>query len=43
LSTILGPIELDPLTVADDPNYLRRIGSESNVPASIRASLGQLY
>jgi 5-methylthioadenosine/S-adenosylhomocysteine deaminase len=43
LSAILGPIELDPLTVADDPNYLTRIGSEPNVPASIRASLGQLY
>ena len=43
LSTILGPIELDPLTVVDDPNYLNRIGSEPNVPAPIRAGLGQLY
>jgi cytosine/adenosine deaminase-related metal-dependent hydrolase len=43
LSAIVGPIELDPLTVADDPNYLTRVGSEPNVPASIRAGLGALY
>jgi hypothetical protein len=43
LSAILGPIELDPLTVADDPNYLTRIGGEPNVPASIRAGLPELY
>ncbi|MDM0076009.1 amidohydrolase family protein [Variovorax sp. J2P1-59] len=43
LSTILGPIELDPLTVADDPHFLARILSEPNVPAAIRAGLPQLY
>jgi hypothetical protein len=43
LSSILGPIELDPLTVADDPDYLRRIASEPNVPAAIREGLAQLY
>ena len=43
LSTILGAVELDPLTVADDPKYLTRIGSETNVPASIRAGLRALY
>jgi len=43
LSAILGPIELDPLTVADDANYLARIGSEPNVPESIRAGLPAMY
>jgi hypothetical protein len=43
LSTILRAIELDPLTVADDPNYLTRIDSEPNVPAPIRAGLRALY
>jgi hypothetical protein len=43
LSTIRGPIELDPLTVADDPDDLRRIGSEPNLPAPIREGLRQLY
>ena len=43
LSASLGPIDLDPLTVADDPNYLARIASEPNVPASIREGLRGLY
>jgi 5-methylthioadenosine/S-adenosylhomocysteine deaminase len=43
LSSILGPIDLDPLTVADDPQYLPRIATETNVPASIRAGLQSLY
>jgi len=43
LSMILGPIELDPLTVADDENFLARIAGEPNVPAAIRTGLAQLY
>ena len=43
LSKILGPIVLDPLTVADDPDFLRKIASEPNVPDPVRAGLAELY
>jgi 5-methylthioadenosine/S-adenosylhomocysteine deaminase len=43
LSTILEPITLDPLTVADDPDFLERIASQPNVPDPVRAELAQLY
>jgi cytosine/adenosine deaminase-related metal-dependent hydrolase len=43
LSALLTSIELDPLTVADDPNFLRRIAAEPNLPAPIRDGLAQLY
>ena len=43
LSTILKPIALDPLTVADDPDFLGKIASEPNVPDPIRTGLAQLY
>ena len=43
LSTLLTSIELDPLTVADDPNFLHRIATEPNVPAAIRDGLALLY
>ena len=43
LSTILKPIELDPLTVADDPNFLSDIANQPNVPEPIRAGLANLY
>jgi hypothetical protein len=43
LSTILGPIELDPLTVADDPNFLDRVEGQPNVPAALRSALRDLY
>lgn len=43
LSTLLGPIDLDPLTVADDPAFLARIAAEPNVPPAIRDGLAQLY
>ncbi len=43
LSTILQPIKLDPLTVADDPNYLPIIAAQPNVPEAIRAGLAKLY
>jgi 5-methylthioadenosine/S-adenosylhomocysteine deaminase len=43
LSKILGAIALDPLTVADDPDFLLKIADEPNVPDPVRAGLAQLY
>jgi cytosine/adenosine deaminase-related metal-dependent hydrolase len=43
LSTVLKPIELDPLTVADDPNFLDRIEQQPNIPAELRVALRDLY
>jgi hypothetical protein len=43
LSTILRPIELDPLTVADDANFLQAIEAQPNVPEAIRRALRELY
>ena len=43
LSTILEPITLDPLTVADDPHFLTVMANQPNVPDPIRTGLAQLY
>jgi hypothetical protein len=43
LSELLEPIRLDPLTVADDDDFLRQIAAQPNVPAPIREGLAQLY
>lgn len=43
LSTLLEPIELDALTVADDEDFLELVESEANVPEPIRTGLRQLY
>ena len=43
LSTILKPIELDPLTVVDDANFLDRIEQQPNVPAPLKQGLRDLY
>lgn len=43
LSTILKPLELDPLTVADDSTFLNMIAQQPNVPAPIRNDLSGLY
>jgi hypothetical protein len=43
LSTILQPIELDPLTVADDRNFLAEIANQQNVPEAVRKGLAKLY
>ena len=43
LSTILKPIHLDPLTVADDENFLDAIEQQPNVPAPIKGGLRDLY
>ena len=43
LSALLGPVELDPLTVADDADFLARIAAQPNVPAAVREGLAALY
>jgi hypothetical protein len=43
LSQVVKPIKLDPLTVADDPDFLDLIEEEPNVPDSIRRNLRSLY
>ena len=43
LSTILKPIVLDALTVADDPTWLQRIEQQPNVPTKVRDGLRALY
>ncbi len=43
LSTLLQPIELDPLTVADDRNFLAEIANQQNVPEAVRTGLAKLY
>lgn len=43
LSTILKPIRLDPLTVADDEDFLGAIEQQPNVPPPIKNGLRALY
>ena len=43
LSQLLQPIVLDPLTVADDPDFLTEIHNQPNLPDAIRTGLAQLY
>lgn len=43
LSTILKPIQLDPLTVADDADFLDAIEQQPNVPPPIKHGLRGLY
>ncbi len=43
LSEILEPIRRDPLTVADDDDFLMQIAAQPNLPASIKDELAQLY
>jgi hypothetical protein len=43
LSDILKPVKLDPLTVADDPGFLKMITQQPNVPESIKNGLSALY
>jgi 5-methylthioadenosine/S-adenosylhomocysteine deaminase len=43
LSALLKAVELDPLTVADDPNFLKRIASQPNLPKWLRDGLAKLY
>lgn len=43
LSQILVPLKLDPLTVAEDPDFLSEINKQANLPDSIRNGLRTLY
>jgi hypothetical protein len=43
LSQLLGPIALDPLSVADDANFLAQIEAQPNVPLDVRRKLRDLY
>jgi 5-methylthioadenosine/S-adenosylhomocysteine deaminase len=42
LSTVLNPVKLDPLTVADDGTFLDRIAQQPNVPDAVRNRLSDL-
>ena len=39
LSQILGPLPLDPLTVADDAAYVGKIKTQANLPKAFRDAL----
>jgi len=43
ISSLLSPIQLDPLTVADDPGWFDRIGQEMNLPPYVAPGLRALY
>jgi 5-methylthioadenosine/S-adenosylhomocysteine deaminase len=43
LSEILEPLELDPLTVPDDRDFLDLIDEEPNLPAFVAPGLRALY
>ena len=43
LSSLLSPIELDALTVADDSGWLDRVAAETNLPAYLATALRTLY
>ena len=42
-SALLGPVQLDPLTVADDPTWLQRVTDEKNLPEYVAPALSGLY
>jgi len=43
LSTVVEPLPLDAMTVADDTEFLERIRQERNLPAAIQQGLPTLY
>lgn len=43
LSEILDPLELDPLTVADDDTFLDRLARQRNLPEFVKQGLRELY
>ena len=43
ISSLLSPIKLDPLTVADDRGFHDRLADEINLPAYIAPGLRKLY
>ena len=43
LSSLLGPLELDPITVVDDPDFLPLVAQQINLPDEVRTELPRLY
>jgi 5-methylthioadenosine/S-adenosylhomocysteine deaminase len=43
ISSLLSPIEIDPLTVADDPDWFANVAEERNLPAYVVPGLRALY
>ena len=43
LSTVMKPVRLDPLTVADDDKFLNLIAQQPNVPGPVKNGLSGLY
>ena len=43
LSELLEPIKLDPITVADDADFLTQIEAQPNVPEAVKKGLRNLY
>ncbi len=43
LSTVLGPLTLDGLTVADDPAFMATLQAEQNLPAYLAPALAAAY
>ena len=43
LSQILEPLELDPLTVADDPDFLLALATQRNLPQFVKDGLPSFY
>ncbi|MBC7989243.1 MAG: hypothetical protein H7Y19_06635, partial [Luteimonas sp.] len=43
LSQLLGPIKLDPLGVADDPTFIKRVLAQANLPKPFRTALRGLH
>jgi 5-methylthioadenosine/S-adenosylhomocysteine deaminase len=43
ISSLLSPIKLDALTVADDSTYLDRVGAQLNLPSYVAPGLRELY
>jgi 5-methylthioadenosine/S-adenosylhomocysteine deaminase len=43
LSTVLGPLTLDGLTVVDDPAFMSTLQTETNLPAGLAAGIAAAY
>ena len=43
LSQLVGPMTLDPLTVADDSKFLDRVEAQTILPAYVRTKLKEMY
>ena len=43
ISSLLSPMKLDALTVADDPDFLDRVAAQINLPGYMAPTLRELY